>query len=196
MINFNDYSSLLMTFYHNLHNIDPWVIMDDNKEIFLHSHSCTELMCAHYNSITFSAGSSNKIELAMNSGLIVHNVDTIRANDREFTVWMCIEAITVAKRNKLNIIHMQLIENNSLFKSNVDSANKQNDLIKYTNLDVLDNTERQIADLLKAGYTQQAITKFLLTSRSSVVRKIHTICKKIGLANITSTAELRLHLKE
>ena len=75
------------------------------------------------------------------------------------------------------------------------SCDETTGLSAKIDFDSLDEVEMQITDLLKSGYTQQAITNLLVTSRSSIVRKIHTICKKIGLSNITSTAELRLHLK-
>ena len=44
--------------------------------------------------------------------------------------------------------------------------------------DDLSDIEKQMVGLLKSGYTQQAISSPLITSRASLVRKMHTICKK------------------
>ena len=91
MIHFNDYDSLLMIFNHKLQTIDPWVIIDGNNRILLNSHSCKELICNDSGLIEISKSSISKIELASKSGLIVHHIDKLSANGREFVVWMCIE---------------------------------------------------------------------------------------------------------
>ena len=44
--------------------------------------------------------------------------------------------------------------------------------------DDLSDIDKQMARLLKSGYTQQAISMPLVTSRSSIVRKMHAMCKK------------------
>ena len=192
MIYFDDYNVLSNMFQHQLHTIDPWVIIDANHKIFLNNHSYKELLCNDDAFIEISQNSINKLKLASESGLTVHHIDKIYANDKEFIVWMCIESVVVANVDKLFVIRMQIIEYSQAFKLSENISSECSPKV-HLNLDCLDDMEQQIAALLQSGYTQQAISTLLVTSRSSIVRKIHAICKKIGVTKITST-ELKLQL--
>ena len=86
--------------------------------------------------------------------------------------------------DKLFVIHMQIIEDSQIIELSENILNDFRHKL-HLNLDGLDDKEKQIAGLLQSGYTQQAISKLLITSRSSIVRKIRTICKKMRLIKIT-----------
>ena len=179
-----DYNSLLNIFKHKLHTIDPWVIIDDNHKIFLNSHSCNELISNDCEFVEMSQNSINKLKLVSESGLTVHHIDKISASGKEFVVWMCIESVIVNHIDKLFVIHVQIIEDSQIIELSENISNDFRHKL-HLNLDCLDDKERQIAGLLQSGYTQQTISKLLITSRSSIVRKIRTICKKMRLIKIT-----------
>lgn len=180
---------------HNLNSNDLWLISDSTLNLIMLSKGLQVITSATVNSqLTFGAAAQNAILTAINQQKIMHIVDTITDAQQQHIVWLCIEPLVANHQCNLSMVQIQLLDNSLPQRSNKLALSLNSEIKQLPNLGYLSHTEQQIAEFIRAGYTQTDIARMLATSRSSIVRRLNNICNKVGL-NTNSTIILRKFLR-